>query len=244
MTIKLPTKKRKPKARVEDYTILLYGEPKIGKTTFCSQMDEPLFLSTEPGTNALEVYEIPIRNWEDFREAYKAIADAVKKNELQFKTIIIDTVDNLYKMCQDAKVKELGITHPSDLEWSKGWDVVNTTFLTALTALASLPPGLVLISHAQRNEIKPRGKPSYTKFTTTLTNSAWKIVSALVDLIVYAHKAVDEEGTEDLRILETLPSAEWEAGGRITVPGPLPLDYQVFREEFEKALKNKVGGAE
>lgn len=52
----LPTEKKQPKQKLEDYSILLYGQPKIGKSTFCSQMDMPLFLATEPGLEALSVW--------------------------------------------------------------------------------------------------------------------------------------------------------------------------------------------
>src|SRR5690606_38728108 len=91
----LPTEKRKPKQRLEDFSILLYGSPKIGKSTFCSQMDHPLFLATEPGLEALEVYEVKVPDWKTFLQACAEIS----QGNHPFKTIVIDTVDNLWKAC-------------------------------------------------------------------------------------------------------------------------------------------------
>ncbi len=128
----LPKEKSKPKKRLEDYSILLYGQPKIGKSTFCSQFDEPLFLATEAGLNALEVYQVAIPTWEKFLEACAAIA----KGDHQFKTIVIDTVDNLWKSCSEYVRKRHNIHHESDLEWGKGWELVKDEFSRALTKLS------------------------------------------------------------------------------------------------------------
>src|SRR5688572_1396911 len=93
----LPTEKRQPKQRLEEYTMLLYGHPKIGKSTFCSQMDMPLFLATEPGLEAMSVYEIKVPDWVTFLEA----CGEISRGNHDFRTIVIDTVDNLWKSCSE-----------------------------------------------------------------------------------------------------------------------------------------------
>ena len=65
----LPTTKTPPKTNMADLTILVYGATKIGKSTWCSHADHALFLSTEPGLNSLEVYQVAIRSWEELLEA-------------------------------------------------------------------------------------------------------------------------------------------------------------------------------
>jgi hypothetical protein len=44
-------------------TVMVYGQTKIGKTTLCSQAEGALFLATEPGLNALDVFQVPILTW-------------------------------------------------------------------------------------------------------------------------------------------------------------------------------------
>ena len=47
----LPTVKSKPKTEWENFTTLIYGAPKTGKSTLASQFDHPIFLATEAGLN-------------------------------------------------------------------------------------------------------------------------------------------------------------------------------------------------
>ena len=56
----LPTEKSKPSSRLGDYTWLIYGAKKIGKTSLVAQFPETLILSFEPGTKALEVFQTRI----------------------------------------------------------------------------------------------------------------------------------------------------------------------------------------
>lgn len=91
MSISLPTEASKPVTELGKQTILLYGSPKLGKSSFASKAPGSLFLECEPGLNHLEVYKVPTYSWEAFLEACKLVA----KGDHNFKTIVIDTVDNV-----------------------------------------------------------------------------------------------------------------------------------------------------
>jgi hypothetical protein len=226
VAIQLPAEKSQPKNRIEDYTGFLYGAPKIGKSTFISRMDNPLFLATEAGLNALEVYQIPISNWPEFLEACKLIAEG----KHSFKTIGIDTVDNLYKFCSDYICKRNNIQHESDLEWGKGYSLVNDEFLRALTKLSLLPYGLWMTSHSQEKEIKSR-TGSITKVTPTLANSARKIVLGMSDFILYAESIQTKEG--ERRVLHTKPTENYEAGDRTgRLSATMDFKFATFLEKF------------
>ena len=78
--------------------ILLYGLPKIGKTTFLSKIPKTLILSFEPGTNALNnVYAQPIQSWSDFKSAIQQLRLPQLKEK--FDIIGIDTADVAYDLC-------------------------------------------------------------------------------------------------------------------------------------------------
>ena len=233
----LPKTKSKPKTKLEDQTILLYGIPKIGKSTFASQMDNPLFIATEAGLNNLEVYQVPVSDWETFLK----VAAEIAKGGHEYKTIVIDTVDNLLKFCSDYVCKKAGVMDEADLEWGKGWRMVKSEFLRALTKISLLPYGLVLISHAQIKEIKSRtGK--IDKTVPTLTGGGRDVVLNMSDIILYAEiverQEKDGKGTEEVRILRTKPSEKWEAGDRTgKLPEVLPLDFKEFKKQFEGGSK-------
>jgi Ni,Fe-hydrogenase maturation factor len=226
MPVTLPTITTKPKLHLAEYTILLYGEPKIGKSTFASQFEKPLFLATEAGLNALETYQIPVSSWADFLEACKLLATT----KHDYKTIIIDTIDNLVKFCAEATLKPHDATHESDMGYGKGYDLVANELLRVLTKLSQLPPGLIMISHAETKEIKTRTSV-LNKTSPTLPNKYKKIVLGMADLVLYAHSVEQktEKGAEQVRVIETKPSECFDAGDRTKrLPATISMDYQEF----------------
>jgi hypothetical protein len=230
----LPTKKTAPKPQLADYTILLYGQSKSGKSTWCSQADDALFLATEPGLNALEVFQIPIKSWEDMLAACAEVAEGKHK----FKTIIIDTIDNAYKMCADFICGKAKVEHESDLAYGKGYALVHNEFQRVLNKLAFLPYGLILISHSQTREVDTRtGK--INRVVPTLPDKARKIVVGLVDMILYCdlEQTKDAEGkTVTQRVLRTKPHVNYDAGDRTgRLPEVLPMNYSAFVAAFNQA---------
>lgn len=227
----LPQAKTEIKPNVSDLTVLVYGIPKIGKSTFCSHAENALFIATEPGLNHLEVYQAPVTSWEELLQVLAEIA----KGEHSFKTIIIDTIDNMYKFCTEYVCKKNGIDHESDLGYGKAYSLIKNEFQRVLTKLAFLPYGLFMISHSQIQEIETRiGK--FNKTVPTLPNGARAIVLGLADMILYcdseSHRQEDNTIIER-RIIKTKPNPMYEAGDRTgKLPETLPLDYSTFVNYF------------
>ena len=231
----LPTTKTQPKPNLADLTVLVYGQTKIGKTTFCSQADNALFLATEPGLNALDVYQAPIQSWDDLLAACAEVSEG----KHPFKTVIIDTIDNAYKFCTDYILRKFKVEHESDLAYGKGYAIVNNEFQRVLTKLAFLPFGLVLISHAKEIEIETRtGK--YTRIVPTLPDKARKIVLGMVDMVLFCDLdlTTDDAGTQKIRrVIRTKPSLYYEAGDRTgRMPESIDLDFRQFMDAFNAAV--------
>ncbi|MBI4910952.1 MAG: ATP-binding protein [Acidobacteria bacterium] len=234
----LPTAKTQPKPDLADLTVLVYGQTKIGKSTFCSQSEAALFLATEPGLNALDVYQVPVQSWEELRAA----CGEIEKGDHPFRTVIIDTIDNAYKFCTDFIIKKHKIEHESDLGYGKGYALVNNEFQRVLTKLAFLPYGLFLISHAKEVEIETRTE-KYTRVVPTLPDKARKIVLGMVDMVLYSDLDViegEEEDTEETfrRVIRTKPSRYHEAGDRTgRLPEIIELDFAKFMDAFTTAVE-------
>jgi hypothetical protein len=227
----LPTKKQKPLTDPMQYTTLIYGPTKVGKTTFASNAPGALFLATEPGTNALEVYSLAIKTWQDLLAACAELA----KGKHGFKTIVIDTIDNAYLFCQEHVCKENGWKHPSDGAYGKGFAAVNNEFRRVMLKLANMPMGLVVISHSQEKDVETR-TGTYTRITTTLPGGANKIVLGLMDMVLYAEVMAVKEGKELAyrRVFRTKQTPAYDAGDRTgKLPETLPLDWAAFIAAFE-----------
>lgn len=215
MTSLLPTEKTAPSLSATTSSVLLFGPAKIGKSTLAADLDpdHTIFLATEPGLNAQEVFVVPIESWEHFREVGAELA----KGEHEFTTVVIDTVDELYKLCADSVLKKLGVAHPSDLEYGKGWAAVTDEFRLRVPKLAGVG-GLWFISHSKEVEIKQR-VGTLTKIVPSLSGGAAKFLEQFCDFIFYVGSEQTADG--DVRILRTQATENFGAGGRLTLPDPL-----------------------
>ena len=233
----LPTEKSKPVTKVEEEIILIYGAPKVGKSTFCSQFDKPLFLDSESGLRNLETYNIPIGCWQDAIDAYNALAEAKKKGELPFKTLIFDTINNFYLYCMDHVCKKNGISHPSDLDYGKGWSMVKIPFTNLMNAFKSLGLGIVYVAHSKELNIKTR-RGEYTRYDAAIAGQAYELIVGSCDFVLYATIESDENG--ERRILKTKPCEYWNAGDKTgKLPPEIELNAKAFVEAYEKTRSEK-----
>ena len=232
----LPTEKSTPTLGAQTAKVLLYGPPKIGKTTLAATIDpeHTLFVATEPGHGALEIFKVDVRNWSDFR----TIGPELHGEDHPFKMLVVDTVDELAKMCQDQVMRDLKITHPSDLDFGKGWEALATEFKLRVGALASLGLGVWFISHSKEVEVKQR-VGSLTVHQPTIGGAIRKFLVGFCDHVFFAESRQFEDG--ERRILHTRPSETIEAGSRVSehLPEYLPLngpDVVAALQAAERAL--------
>jgi len=241
MTVPLPTQPTKPITDLSNLTVLSYGLPKAGKSEFASRWPNAIFFECEPGLNHLEVYKVPTYTWEDFLAACKLIA----QGNHPFKTIVVDTVDNAFKYCSEYVIGRHNVEYEGDLAHGKGWALVKNEWHRVLTRLASLPYGLILISHAQDKTIETR-TGEYTKTQPSLPDRARNVVLGLVDMILYfdAVPRKDAAGNVTIeRIMRTKPHPTYEAGDRTgRLPEVLPIDYDAFVKAFTSAKPGSVPG--
>jgi len=238
MTVTLPKEKTKPSRDLAAKTILLYGPPKIGKSTLASQFPGAIFLECEPGLNELEVFKMPAYSWDAFKEACKLLAEG----KHAFRTIVVDTVDNAFRYCTDAVNAQNSVQYEGDLPHGKGWAFVKNEWHRVLTKLASLPYGLVLISHAQDKRIETR-TGEYVKTQPSLPDRARSVVLGLVDMILYCdtETAKGEDGSLAVRrVIRSKPHPTYEAGDRTNrLPEVLPLSFEAFEAAFTGPASRK-----
>lgn len=234
----LPTKKTEVKRDLWQYNWLLYGQPKIGKTTFAAEFNEPLFICTEDRHKHLSLYKLPatggaIKTWQEFREITLEISKQVEAGTFKWKTVVIDTVDNLYKLCCAEFNKEHDIVHESDLEWGKGYKLLEAKFFSAINFITSLGVGVVFISHSEEKTIKTK-TVEYSKTLPGLPKIAREMVSKIADIIGYI--GFDKE---ENRIINLQGNRYLEAGCAtdVQMPESMPLDYKLLQKEFNKGAK-------
>ena len=235
----LPKEKTQPRVDLSDQTILIHGNAKIGKSEFCAQAPNALFLATESGLNHLNTYQLPIASWDDLLEACAEIA----KGEHRFQTVVLDTVDNAFLHCSEYICARHNIKHASDLGYGKGFSLINNELYRVLNKLSLMPYGLFLISHTQEKEVESRtGK--ITKFTPSLSEKVGRIVTGMCDFILYFdyEEYTQNDETVQHRIIRTKPSIKYVAGDRTgCLPERIDMSYEQFLQAYQTAVKGTSG---
>ena len=223
--------------------ILIYGQPKIGKTTLASQFPRNLLLAFEPGYNGLDNIMVqPITKWSEFKQVLRQLAQ--KEVQEKFDTITIDTADIAWDYCEkficSSNVNESTGETPKtlgDIPWGKGYDLCKKEFDSALRQIAMLGYGLVIISHEQLKNVKTEKGDEYQKFMPTLSDRPKLIVNRLVDIIAYLRLST-EDGR---RYIYTRGNDRFEAGSRFVYLAPkIEMTYNNLVEELYKAIEKQA----
>lgn len=236
MSVELPTKKRPVTKDLGGQSILLYGPPGVGKTTFANELtDSTLFIATEEGQGFIECYHQSCPNW----KTYIDIISELKGSKAdRYKAFAVDTADQLYEHCMEYVGKKHGFDYPAEDDFGKEWKLVRKEFQRGLNELLTLGKGSVLISHSQDREVTTR-TAKITKTMPTLPGSARKVILPLVSVIIYAgFKWVKDEAGDKVekRMAIMKPSENLEAKDRT---GRLPEVMPFRASKFIKAYRGE-----
>lgn len=251
--LKLPTEPKTADLDPAKFTGLLHGREKVGKTTFLSQFPDVLFLTTEPGTKGLEIFEMPIGGWSlpNREESPYGMLQVVKalETEKRFQTVVIDTVDLAYNMCLKHVCKRLDIPYPGedevgDPDYGKSWAAVRDEFTDIVARILRTERGLWFISHSKEREIKSRSGERYNKIGPSLSGQAAGVIEPLVDIIFYADYMRTTDG-HTIRVLvcegdETVVAGHRETAGEF--PPLLPLPRRDAYDTYVRAFRGEHPG--
>jgi len=229
----LPTERSKPSESLGDYTWLIFGEKKIGKTTLTAQMGEVLHALTEPGGKALSLYPAKIDSWRKFRKMVRKL-----KKDKQYDTVVLDICDPLYGMAEDYTCEKLAIPDLAAEDWGKGWREHRKEFEREIRGLLNLGKGVVFISHAQEQEIETRDGKTYDRVMPTMHKRMRELIEGIVD--VWAYYGYDGKR----RVLQILGDDHVSAGhrleGRFQTPDGRPLRIIDMGRSAAEAYENIV----
>lgn len=242
----LPKNERRNIEKISKKTLWLYGSPFSGKTTFANKFPDPLMLNTDGNIKFVDAPFIPIKDevkvtgrmtqrkfaWEVFKEA---IAELEKK-ENDFKTIVVDLLEDTYEYCRLYMYDQMGITHESDDSF-RAWDKVRTEFLSTLKRLMNLDyENIILISHEDASkDITKKGGDKITAIKPNLQEKAANKVAGMVDMVARI-VADDNKRTLSFKSNEVV-----FGGGRLTTSvNEIDLEYDLFLTVYEEANKSTI----
>jgi phage nucleotide-binding protein len=221
--------------------IWLYGQPFSGKTTLATASPGHYVLSTDGNaqysTNSYKVItdEVTVVG----RITKRKLAWEVFKEELakleagsDYKTIVVDLVEDTYEMARLYMYDKLGITHESDDSF-RAWDKVRTEYLSTMRRLMNLPYDIVLVSHEDTS--KDITKKSGENITAIKPNINDKVANKIAGMVALVGRAVCDDGKYTLQIKT---DEVVFGGGRLGINNvTLPLEWDKVVELFDTNKK-------
>lgn len=240
----LPKNERRDLTKITKKVLWIYGKPFSGKTWFANRFPDPLMLNTDGNIKYVDAPFISIRDevtssgrmtttklgWEVFKD----VIDELAKKQNEFKTIIVDLLEDTYEMCRLYMYKEMGISHESDDSF-RAWDKVRTEFLSTMRKLVNLDyENIILISHEDTSrDIMKKGGDKITAIKPNMQDKVANKIAGMVDLVT---RLVSEGDTRKL----TFKNSETVfGGGRLIVKeDEINADYDEFISLYAEANAN------
>lgn len=222
--------------------VVLYGDPKTGKTSTASKAPTPLFLGTDDGRRRLRVDGLPIASeWEQFKAQLTAVAEESSKTH---RTIVIDTLNGITQLCAEWVCKAQFGGRWNDpakgfLAWggNQGWASVSEEMkpiLVLLDRCIANKQWVILIAHSKVESVKNPIEGDYQRFAPDLDRRVWARFSQWADVILrVGYRIAVKDGkavSEGERVLHASATAAEEAGCRVgyELPPTLPFSWEAI----------------
>ena len=167
-------------------TMLLYGAPKVGKTTALSQLDDCLIIETEGGANMIEGYVEAINSRKELIELLKQAQEGH-----EYKYVAIDTIDKIATWAEQAVCEEESVSAVQDLAFGKGFGLVREKVLNTVSILKTIFPHVIIIGHRKWARAVVDSKAIVEPESLDLTGKLKNMLMADCDAIGYVYR--DEE---------------------------------------------------
>lgn len=223
-------------------SFFIYGEKKSGKTSNAVKFPKAILLATEKGFDMLPgVMAQPINSWGELVTAKrqllkdaKAVVDGEKK-ETTFKSVIVDTADLAYDMCEKYILQKEGAEYLDETEMKRGYKAVEREFDGFFQDICRAGYTLIVISHSTTVQLKDNGE-KYDKIQPTIDKRGLKVLARLVDIMGYSTYETDENGVDHM-VLYMRGSKYLEAGSRNKYTSDkIPFTYEALLADMEQAM--------
>jgi len=196
--MELPTK-IVPALRKSPKNLVIYGAPKIGKTSALAELENCLIIDLEDGSDLLDALKVKAHNLADLSKVGKAIHAAGKP----YKYIAIDTISKLEEWCE-GEAKQIYMQTPMgktfetknpgasvlSLPNGGGYLYLRMAYKRWLERLNTLADHIILVGHLKDKMLEKKGKEVSVK-DLDLTGKIKNITCADADAVGYIYREDD-----------------------------------------------------
>lgn len=205
---------------IKGQKLFLYGSNDTGKTFQAMKFPKPLLFMTEAGGNGTKGYKVNIDKWSKFKNYVNQLISKKKVDDpdnpeekilqyelmqKKFSTIIIDTVENLVELAEQATCQEFGVRDLSEINGKQnGYSIYRKDFKTQINRLCNYGYTVIFIGHEEvvekENEITGEKYNFIQPKGTSNIKASTRFVRDLCDFCFYLKpNGIDENG-------DTIPS--------------------------------------
>ena len=242
MAIELPTENSKPPKANEvpkNYSMVLFGQPKVGKTTLATEFPNSILLECENGgAEYIACKKIDIQNLTELRESHKLLMS----NET-FETVIIDSIDKVAEWTEDEICKSLKLSSMFVGKFGSQWGEYKLKILKIINAFLMLNKKVIFIGHLKKAETNGNGGIINPKTINIYGQTAMQIISTVSNVgYMFAKEGTDKKIK---RYLSFKAGEMVESGSRCpaisdkVIELPLGKGYKAFEKCFAEYGKKE-----
>lgn len=232
--------------------VMIYGEPKVGKSYFGAQIPNHLFLNLENGLEHIKgATKLP---YTDDYMVVKQMLNELENGQHNFKTLVVDSADvleNLIKKWIVGLQNNTNIRDIADIAYGRGYPLLLTETRKLIEQFERLRTNrgmnIVFICHSEVKKMQPPVGNEYTYIApslyakTTQGDSTLKIYSDYVDIIGYCtFKTIVQQtstgfgsrgqaiGTGERVLHLDAANPAYIAGSRYPMPAEIPFSWEAF----------------
>lgn len=223
--------------------ILVYSQPKVGKTSFAASFPRNLLMAFEKGYNAIGgIRAVDINKWSDAKLVLRQLEKPEAKE--MYDTVTIDTTSIAWDICEQFICAQNGVQKINEIPWGQGYAQLTLEFEAFLRRITMLGYGLILITHVDvRREAVENSEIEF--FSPSLNKRCYPICNRIVDIIGYIGIEWTENGDSE-RWLYTRKTPTIMAGSRFKYLAPkIKFGYNELVNAVAEAIEKseKLDGA-
>lgn len=230
--------------------VVIYGPPKIGKSTFAASSPAAIGILTEEGLDNIDVAAFPVcKTYEDIFAAINTLATDAH----EFQSVFVDSLDWLEPLILAKVCRENGVDNIEKIGYGKGYIMADDLWRKFFDALDGLRNNrgmtIICIAHEQINKVRnPTLSEDYDAYSLKLNKRAVAIISEWADIIGFcAHEVMTRQVdsgfnnketkaiTTGQRKLHVNPHPAYVAGNRYGMPD-CALNYPAFQQGLTAAM--------
>lgn len=184
-------------------SILIYGAPKVGKTTLAAALEDNLLVGFEEGSKFVEALKVEVKTLEDMSTLKQALIEKKGDKKYAYKYITLDTVSSLEELAKPLALKmykllpisrkffQEGGTDILTLPNGGGYYFLREAFQKLVDTFIPFCESLILIGHLKDKSINIKGVEVNTR-DIQLTGKLANIVAGAVDAVAFIHREGDK----------------------------------------------------